>query len=112
MKRIYLSPSAQENNVGAGSYGTEEQRMNQLCDLVEKKLKGRYQIYRNRPEMSLQQIVADSNAKKPDIHLALLRMLDLRQRRPSRKTGPADLSADYRNFPICWARRQSEQNPL
>lgn len=71
MKRIYLSPSAQENNVGAGSYGTEEQRMNQLCDLVEKKLKGRYQIYRNRPEMSLQQIVADSNAKKPDVHLAL-----------------------------------------
>lgn len=71
MKRIYLSPSAQENNVGAGSYGTEEQRMNQLCDLVEKKLKGRYQIYRNRPEMSLQQIVADSNSKKPDVHLAL-----------------------------------------
>jgi len=101
MKRIYLSPSAQENNVGAGSYGTEEQRMNQLCDLVEKKLEGRYQIYRNRPEMSLQQIVADSNGKKPDIHLA-------RQRRPSRETGPADLSADYRNFPICWARRQSE----
>ena len=60
MKRIYLSPSAQENNVGAGSYGTEEQRMNQLCDLVEKKLKGRYQIYRNRQEMSLQQIVAAS----------------------------------------------------
>lgn len=71
MKRIYLSPSAQENNVGAGSYGTEEQRMNQLCDLVEQKLKGRYQIYRNRPEMSLQQIVADSNAKRPDVHLAL-----------------------------------------
>ena len=71
MKRIYLSPSAQENNVGAGSYGTEEQRMNQLCDLVEKKLKGRYKIYRNRPEMSLQQIVADSNSKKPDVHLAL-----------------------------------------
>jgi len=71
MKSIYLSPSAQENNVGAGGYGTEEQRMNQLCDLVEQKLKGRYKIYRNRPEMSLQQIVADSNGKKPDIHLAL-----------------------------------------
>ncbi len=71
MKRIYLSPSAQENNVGAGSYGTEEQRMNQLCDLVEQKLRGKYILYRNRPEMSLQQIGLDSNAKRPDIHLAL-----------------------------------------
>ena len=33
MKSIYLSPSTQENNVGAGSYGTEEQRMNQIMDL-------------------------------------------------------------------------------
>lgn len=71
MKSIYLSPSTQQNNQGAGDYGTEEQRMNQLCDLVEKKLKNRYKLYRNRPEMTLQQVVADSNGKKPDIHLAL-----------------------------------------
>ena len=71
MKSIYLSPSTQEKNQGAGSYGTEETRMNQLCDLVEQKLKNRYKIYRNKPEMTLQQVVADSNSKKPDIHLAL-----------------------------------------
>lgn len=71
MKSIYLSPSTQQNNQGAGDYGTEEQRMNQLCDLVEKTLKNRYKLYRNRPEMTLQQVVADSNGKKPDIHLAL-----------------------------------------
>ncbi len=71
MKSIYLSPSTQQNNIGAGSYGTEEDRMNQLCDLVEQKLRGKYILYRNRPEMTLQQAVADSNGKKPDIHLAL-----------------------------------------
>lgn len=71
MKTIYLSPSTQQHNLGAGDYGTEEQRMNQLCDLVQQRLKGRYQLYRNRPEMTLQQAVADSNGKKPDIHLAL-----------------------------------------
>ena len=71
MKSIYLSPSTQENNVGAGSYGTEEQRMNEIMDLIENQLRGHYILYRNRPEMTLQQVVADSNAKNPDLHFAL-----------------------------------------
>ena len=71
MKSIYLSPSTQENNVGAGSYGTEERRMNEIMDLIENQLRGKYILYRNRPEMSLQQVVADSNAKSPDLHFAL-----------------------------------------
>lgn len=71
MKSIYLSPSTQENNVGAGSYGTEERRMNEIMDLIENQLRGKYILYRNRPEMSLQQVVADSNAKNPDLHFAL-----------------------------------------
>lgn len=71
MKSIYLSPSTQENNVGAGSYGTEEQRMNEIMDLIENQLRGRYILYRNRPNMTLQQVVADSNAKNPDLHFAL-----------------------------------------
>lgn len=71
MKSIYLSPSTQENNVGAGSYGTEEQRMNQIMDRIEADLQGRFTLYRNRPGMTLQQVVADSNAKKPDLHFAL-----------------------------------------
>lgn len=71
MKSIYLSPSTQERNQGAGSYGTEESRMNEICDLVENELRGKYILYRNRPEMSLQQVVADSNAKAPHIHVAI-----------------------------------------
>ena len=71
MKSIYLSPSTQENNVGAGSYGTEERRMNEIMDLIENQLRGKYILYRNRPEMNLQQVVADSNAKNPDLHFAL-----------------------------------------
>lgn len=71
MKSIYLSPSTQENNVGAGSYGTEERRMNEIMDLIENQLRGKYILYRNRPEMSLRQVVADSNAKSPDLHFAL-----------------------------------------
>lgn len=71
MKSIYLSPSTQENNVGAGSYGTEERRMNEIMDLIENHLRGKYILYRNRPEMSLRQVVADSNAKSPDLHFAL-----------------------------------------
>lgn len=71
MKSIYLSPSTQENNVGAGSYGTEEQRMNEIMDLIENQLRGHYILYRNRPNMTLQQVVADSNAKNPDLHFAL-----------------------------------------
>ena len=71
MSSIYLSPSTQENNVGAGSYGTEEQRMNQIMDRIEADLQGRFTLYRNRPGMTLQQVVADSNAKKPDLHFAL-----------------------------------------
>lgn len=71
MKSIYLSPSTQEHNVGAGNYGTEERRMNEICDIVENELRGKYILYRNRPEMTLQQVVADSNAKAPDVHVAI-----------------------------------------
>jgi N-acetylmuramoyl-L-alanine amidase len=72
MKSIYLSPSTQENNIGAGDYGTEEKRMNQLTDLIEPLLKEYgLKVYRNRPEMTLKQVVDDSNAKKPDVHLAI-----------------------------------------
>ncbi len=37
--KVYLSPSTQENNIGIGGYGTEEKRMNQVADVVERLLK-------------------------------------------------------------------------
>lgn len=72
MASIYLSPSTQENNVGAGNYGTEEKRMNEITNIVEAALKGYgMTVFRNKPEMTLKQVVADSNIKQPDVHFAI-----------------------------------------
>lgn len=69
---IFLSPSAQEYNVGVGDFGTEEYRMNRIADLVEKKLKaGGYTVYRNNPDDTLREIVNESNRISPNIHVAL-----------------------------------------
>lgn len=71
-KTIYLSPSTQEKNIGVGNYGTEESRMNQVADVTERVLKQHgLVVYRNKPEMTLAQVVTDSNIKKPDIHFAI-----------------------------------------
>lgn len=71
-KKIYLSPSTQENNIGAGSYGTEEKRCNQIADVVEFILESHgVLVYRNKPTMTLTQLVNDSNSKNADIHFAI-----------------------------------------
>lgn len=72
MARIYISPSVQEKNKGAGSYGTEEQRMNQIADVVCSILKANgHEPVRNKPEMTLGQICDASNAAKVAGHYAL-----------------------------------------
>ena len=69
---IFLSPSAQEYNIGYGDFGSEEYRMNRIADLVEKMLKNQgYTVYRNNPNEKLSQIVRESNEINPDIHVAL-----------------------------------------
>lgn len=69
---VYLSPSTQENNKGAGQYGTEEKRMNQICDVVDDILKQhKVKTYRNKPTMSIKEVVKDSNSKRPKIHFAM-----------------------------------------
>jgi N-acetylmuramoyl-L-alanine amidase len=71
-KSVYLSPSTQENNVGAGSYGTEEKRCNMIGDITEKILKNHgVKVYRNSPSMSLSKVVSDSNSKGANIHFAI-----------------------------------------
>lgn len=71
-KSVYLSPSIQEENIGYGNYGTEEKRMNEVCDVTQKHLlRHGITVFRNRPDMTLKQVVADSNAKNPTIHLAI-----------------------------------------
>lgn len=71
-KSVYLSPSTQEKNIGIGSYGTEESRMNQIADVVKSNLESQgIKVFRNKPEWTLSQVVADSNSKKADIHFAI-----------------------------------------
>lgn len=72
IKSVYLSPSMQENNTGALNYGTEEARMNQVADVVQRVLQNHgVDVYRNRPEWSLGQAVADSNRVKPNLHFCI-----------------------------------------
>ena len=70
--KVYISPSTQEKNIGVGNYGTEEKRMNEIADIVCPLLEyNGFAVKRNRPEMTLSQIIADSDAWKPDIHVAI-----------------------------------------
>ena len=72
MRSVYLSPSLQEWNIGVGDFGTEEQRMNEIADIVERELKNKgYIVYRNRPEQTLKQVVEESNNLNPNIHVAI-----------------------------------------
>ena len=71
-KGIYLSPSLQEHNKGVGSYGTEEKRMNEIADVVELELERHgLAVFRNKEEFTLQEAVADSNKKNPQLHIAI-----------------------------------------
>ncbi len=69
---VYLSPSVQDWNVGYGNYGTEEQRMNQIADIVAYELdRNGLTLVRNEPSQTLQEIVAQSNSIAPKIHVAI-----------------------------------------
>ena len=72
MVKVYISPSSQEDNRGVGNYGTEEVRMNQIADVVERELR-RVGIttLRNNPSMNITQMVTASNNFGADVHLAI-----------------------------------------
>ncbi len=72
MSDVYLSPSSEHFNTGYGNYGIEERRMNLIADVVEYELQ-RLGITtdRNNPDMGLTEIVADSNAKSPKVHVSI-----------------------------------------
>ncbi len=73
MPKIYLSPSFQDQNVGVGNYGTEEQRCNEIADIVEKELKknNNFVVVRNNRNMSLEEVISDSNKSNSDIHFSI-----------------------------------------
>lgn len=72
MPKVYLSPSTQVWNIGVGEYGNESRRMNEITDRLVPLLESwGFIVYRNRPDMSLAQVVADSNSKNVDAHIAI-----------------------------------------
>ena len=73
MKRIYISPSSQENNKGIGNYGTEEGEMNKVADALMPLLAndGRFEAKRNTTDMDVYQMAKDSNNFQADIHIPI-----------------------------------------
>jgi len=72
MPEVYLSPSPRHFNRGYGTYGTEEERMNLIADVVELELmRNGLTTARNDPSMSLSEAVADSNRVDPRVHVSL-----------------------------------------
>jgi N-acetylmuramoyl-L-alanine amidase len=72
MASIYVSPSLQPNNIGVGGYGTEQDVMHRIGNVVVELLQFNHiEVYSNRIGMTLAEAVQDSNSKNVDAHLAL-----------------------------------------
>lgn len=73
MFKIYVSPSVQEKNIGYGSYGSEEYRMNLIADWVIKYLSSQpdFECRRNDPSWNITQIADDSDKWGAVRHLAI-----------------------------------------
>jgi N-acetylmuramoyl-L-alanine amidase len=73
MKRIYISPSTQENNAGFSPFTVEEVEMNKIADYLIPLLAkdGRFITKRNFTGMDPYQCAADSNSFLADLHIAI-----------------------------------------
>ena len=71
-KRVYLSPSCQEHNLGVLKYGTEEARMHQLSAIITDKLESRgISTRRPLPSWDMSRVCRDSDGWNADIHVCL-----------------------------------------
>jgi len=73
MPRIYVSPSTQERNAGISPFSVEEVEMNKIANILIALLNkdSRFVIKRNNPSWNINQIAADSDSFKADLHLAI-----------------------------------------
>ena len=74
MKKVYISPSTQQNNVGISPFTNEEKEMNAIADLLIALLlkDGRFTVKRNSPSMDdIYSIATDSNNFGADIHVPI-----------------------------------------
>ncbi len=72
MPEVYLSPSPRHFNRGYGTFGTEEERMNLIADVVEMELvRNGLTTARNNPAYDLPTVVSDANAQNSDVYVAI-----------------------------------------
>jgi len=72
VSKVYLSPSTQEGNIGKLNYGTEEAFCNLVVDAAQKILEAHgVTVFRNKPTMTLREVVEHSNNCNVDLHLAV-----------------------------------------
>lgn len=73
MYKVYLSPSTQDKSFGVGDFGTEEYRMNQIADVVEKRLleTREFIVFRNKLNATKKEIIEESNSLKIDMHISM-----------------------------------------
>lgn len=71
---VYISPSNQYDNLGVSSvgYSNEMEMMNKVADYTEKYLNShKIKVYRNNPNMTLEEIARDSSKKEISMHVAI-----------------------------------------
>jgi N-acetylmuramoyl-L-alanine amidase len=70
--KVYISPSIQENNRGVGAYGTEEDRMFEIANVVIRELKKHknIEIRTNERNFGANEIMRNSNGWA-DVHVAI-----------------------------------------
>lgn len=72
MPTVYLSPSTRQFNQGYGTFGSEEERMNLIADIIELELtRNGVTTLRNNPAYDLTSVVSDANTKGGDVYVAL-----------------------------------------
>lgn len=70
MHKVYISASTQSANIGVGNYGTEQDRMQQLADMVLYWLKtqrDKFTVFRNKSGWTLEQTKYDCDNLKCEI---------------------------------------------
>lgn len=114
MKKLYLSPSSQENNLGPGNYN-EEVVMNLIADAMMSELKAYPEILvmRNKRGNSYAGHIAESDAFKPDLHFALHSNALSGKARGCEIycNDPSDLSSPGTQFSMILYRRISAMTP-
>jgi len=69
---VYLSPSNQVHNLGAGSFTNEMREMNDIANHIEIRLKANgVTVYRNNPVGNINQWITQSKMRGVDLHLAI-----------------------------------------